>query len=1574
MFSGYSFSTLAQFGVAELGHPRGKLAVDAEGNLYGATGDGGASGYGTLFEIAHGSGAATTLASFDGTNGSTPTTGVTMDSHGNLFGTTEAGGASGSGTVFELVQGSHFITALASFTGPFAPFAAAGAARPTTDAAGNLFGTTSAGGPDHDGTIFEVAHNSGTITTLASFNGTNGAYPTSGVVVDNDGNLFGTTGDGGSYGNGTVFELAHGSSTISALASFNSSTNGYDPEGVILDGGGNLYGATYTGGANDCGNIFEVARNSSAITVLASFNITNGANPLDLVRDGDGNLYGVTEWGGANNRGTLFELSRGAANLTTLATADSSADAGPGSSLILDSGGNLFGIMAAYTNTVPSRAFGLPRGSATINTVFTFPGAPSGIDPSNLVMDAAGNLFGTTADGGDSDNGTVFELAEGSQTIQPLASFSTYYDSSTTGLTLDRSGNLYGTMAYGGLYNDGAVFELARGSGAIAILASFNGENGRDPEGGLFLDGNGNLYGTARYGGTDGAGTVFELSRGSASITALTSFHDTDGSSPVSGVIQDSSGSLYGSTMLGGTADQGTLFELAQGSATVATRASLDYPTSGTSPGDVAVDSAGNVYGTAYWGGSGGQGTTFELDRQNASITTLASFGGGNGANPNGIVLDERGNLYGTTYRGGAGASGTVYEIRRGSRTMLTLCSFNGANGTGPAGLVVDSSGNLFGVTSGRGDPGEEGSIFELSPDGLPLHAGSLAITAAAAHLLNNVLVATFSDDDPAGTPGEYAASVEWGDGDSSANCQVIPDPNIAGQFDVLASKPHPYAQGGTQQVTVTIDDDGGSWAVAHSTANIAPRLNMTFYVDIAAPGPIHDGLSWATAYTNLQDALFVSVSGDRIQLADGTYVPTTGTDRTISFQLKSGVGLYGGYAGYGATNPDARDATGYPTILSGDIGSEGDSSDNSYHVVLCPAGGSAALIDGLTLTAANGLSQGGAVDNEGNLTIDNCAITGNVANDGGGIYNAGTLTLNGCKLTGNAAAYTTVGFSDTGTARGGAIYSLGEVKLNGCVLAGNSAKYASPNLISFSGSGGGGVFNAGSLTATDCNISGNSASIILEANVSTSVDGGGAIYNAGPITLNGCNLTGNSCNNLGGAMFNGTGSPAALTSCWLAGNSGQGGGIYGQFSLANCTVTANSGGGLIVVGTATIDHSAVNGNTGTGIVVGASSGGSALTMTDSTMSGNSGTGVISVASNANLQNCLISGNALGISNQSSLGRTGTMIMNRCTVSGNHAPLGGGGLINQAALTLNDCTISANSSPNAGGILNTGATAVLALNNCAVIGNSGRSGGGILQTLHARALLTGCTITANSASVSGGAIAVNSTAATLGMANSIVWGNSAPTDPEISAAANIAVTYSDVRRGYPGAANIDADPRFRRNPAPGPDGVWGTADDDYGDLQLGPGSPCIDAGDNAAVPATITTDLAGHRRVVDIPGVNDPGVNDPGAIVDMGAYELQFGGSGTTLQLHKKKFAGLSLGTFVDTAFTSPSDFSAVITWGDGTTSAGTIVIDPSGGRFEVLGTQKYKKKGSYNVQISITDAGGARLVLSSTITVGDKD
>jgi len=362
-----------------------------------------------------------------------------------------------------------------------------------------------------------------------------------------------------------------------------------------------------------------------------------------LTFDAKGNLYGVTGGGGSDNQGTIFELRPSAHgwNLTTLHSFDGSNG-----------------------------------------------GSPNG----GLIFDAAGNFYGTSLGGsGFEDGGLVFEMIRKANgwTFNVLYDFCLQYHcpdggGPDSGVILDASGNLYGTTGGGGEYDGGTVFELTRGSDGWGhdLLYSFCSESycrdGQGPIAGLIRHKAGNFYGTTFGGGSYGGGSVFVLQRevGGAWVErVLYSFCSAgfprckDGMRPYAGVVIAGSGDLYGTTEQGGgnTCGEttcGTIFKLTptrSGGWKHTVLYAFPVPSEGSFPtGGVIVDRAGNLYGATVGGGTGGFGVVYKLARQVSGkwkYTVLHEFDGSDGGQPlGGLIFDKKGNLYGTAYN-------VVFEI-----------------------------------------------------------------------------------------------------------------------------------------------------------------------------------------------------------------------------------------------------------------------------------------------------------------------------------------------------------------------------------------------------------------------------------------------------------------------------------------------------------------------------------------------------------------------------------------------------------------------------------------------------------------------------------------------------------------------------------------------------------------------------------------------------------------------------------------------------------------------------------------------------------------------------------------------
>jgi len=360
---------------------------------------------GSVAPCAHGDVTLTTLVSFGGTNGANPGAGLVQGKDGNFYGTTVVGGANGYGSLFQLTPLGTLATLISFDRTNNGANPGAALVQGSDDA---FYGTTEAGGTNAngDGTIFKVMTN-GTLTTLVSFNGTDGARPHAPLVQGQDGKFYGTTELGGSNQDGTAFQMLP-NGTLTSLVSFDN--NGYSPSaGLMQAADGNFYGAAFLGGTNGDGAMFRLATNGALTTLYAFTGGSDGANPCaGLTQGADGKLYGTTFHGGTNGYGTVFKMTTNG-TLTRLASFGGTNGAYPQAALLLASDGNFYGTTksgGAYTNY--GTVFKLTT-NGTLTTLASFNGT-NGTHPLGLVQTLDGGFYGTTADGGTNGYGTVFRF------------------------------------------------------------------------------------------------------------------------------------------------------------------------------------------------------------------------------------------------------------------------------------------------------------------------------------------------------------------------------------------------------------------------------------------------------------------------------------------------------------------------------------------------------------------------------------------------------------------------------------------------------------------------------------------------------------------------------------------------------------------------------------------------------------------------------------------------------------------------------------------------------------------------------------------------------------------------------------------------------------------------------------------------------------------------------------------------------------------------------------------------------------------------------------------------------------
>jgi uncharacterized repeat protein (TIGR03803 family) len=398
--------------------------------------------------------------------------------------------------------------------------------------------------------------------------------------------------------------------------------------------------------------------------------------------------------------------------------------------------------IGAPANTLPSTNVQRRPGTSSERVLYSFTGGDDGGNAaSGVVLDAKGDLYGSTVVGGVYGCGTVFKLMAQASVPWPetvLASFNCYANGKNPhgGVTFDSHGNLDGTTVAGGsggpCASDGCGLVYQLTPTTENVLHSFTaGNDGFGPGSGVAFDRAGNIYGTTPDGGAYSAGVVYEVSRAGHQwnervIHAFSGGKD-GGVGSLGQLLVDASGNLYGLTEEGGAHSAGTVFKLArQGGKRwklTTLYAFAGSPDAASPYGGLVADSTGRLYGTTYYGGANGMGAVFELiPRTHARYRerVLYSFKGGSdgSSSTSTLVFGSSGELYGTTSGGGGSCGcGTIFAVNAASGKERVLHAF-GASGDGAYpyyGLTLDSSGNFYGATVAGGAFGQ-GAVFEFTP------------------------------------------------------------------------------------------------------------------------------------------------------------------------------------------------------------------------------------------------------------------------------------------------------------------------------------------------------------------------------------------------------------------------------------------------------------------------------------------------------------------------------------------------------------------------------------------------------------------------------------------------------------------------------------------------------------------------------------------------------------------------------------------------------------------------------------------------------------------------------------------
>jgi uncharacterized repeat protein (TIGR03803 family) len=705
-----TLTVLHNFGFTNAGveYPDAPVVQGPDGTLYGTTYAGVANVFGCVFKVSTNGTDYTVLKYFTNsvTDGQNPLSGLVLSGN-TLYGTTRNGGPGQAGAVFAINTDGTGFTNLYIFG---SLQSAADGFRPQGNlvlSGSTLYGTTTGGGSSGNGTVFKINTNGTGFTNFYNFTGGNdGVAPQAGLVLSG-GRLYGTTPGSGSGGSGTVFAVNTDGTGFAILYSFsplvnNTNSDGANSQAPLVLSGGTLYGTAQNGGTGGDGTIFAVNTNGTGFTNFYSFTSTlknpligfpgltnsDGATPTAGLILAGNTLFGMTSSGGINSYGTIFSITTNGTGFNVCHTF-----------------GSIGGDGAAQGN---------------------------GLAPGNSFIVSGSTLYGTTPGGGSVGYGTVFEMntnGTGYSIIYNLGPINVGDPQSELVL----SGNtLFGTTRYGGTNNVGTIYAVNTDGTGFTILHSFTGgDDGDTPESRLVLSGS-TLYGTTAGGGVNRGGTVFSINTSGMNFTPLYSFTGgNDGGNPNTGGLILSGGVLYGTTVGGGTNNNGTVFKINTGnssftslysfSATAYCPQENSYTNSdGANPSSGLVLSGGTLYGTANGGGVNGVGTVFAINTGGTGFTNLHSFSqvinstNSDGAGPAAGLVLAGGRLYGSANGGGSYGSGTLFSLNINGTGFTLLHTFT----DGPLGDGGNPSEDmiLFGTTL-IGDDGA-GDVFAINTNG----------------------------------------------------------------------------------------------------------------------------------------------------------------------------------------------------------------------------------------------------------------------------------------------------------------------------------------------------------------------------------------------------------------------------------------------------------------------------------------------------------------------------------------------------------------------------------------------------------------------------------------------------------------------------------------------------------------------------------------------------------------------------------------------------------------------------------------------------------------------------------------
>ncbi len=641
-----NFSTTTSSSTAVGGRPIRGVVIAPNGRLYGTCSNGGLSNVGTLWEYNIATSAFLKKFDFDATTtgkGSTPRGRLLMHTNGNIYGTTQLGGANGNGCIFSYVPGQTTNTKVYNF--PVLPGTATGT-RPICglyQASNSLcYGFTAVGGANGFGTIFSFNTTGNVFVKLHDFATATGRSPLAEFIQAPNGVLYATASGGGANSGGVLFSWTIGSPGSYADLHHMSSADGYSPfSRMIVGSNGLLYGTTSAGGPGDAGVIFSfntTTTNYAPVYYMDSngFSDTWGG----VIEDPNGTLICLAGEGGDGSAGALFRYDLSSFTATALVPFSFSNGSAPRGRLLKASNGLFYGLTSSGGNNSGGVLFSIDPTTSAF-TLLKHLSSATGTVPLGALVEVSGKLYGLCSSGGTTDGGTLFEYTISTNTlvVKIDLSLTTAGTIPQNGLFKASNGKLYGSTSAAGLNGQGTFFEYMPGTTTITKRKDLSVADGSQPLGDVMEASNGLLYGTTSANGSFSKGTIFSFNTGTNVFSTLYHFNGLEGATPGGELLQASNGKLYGAFKEEGLGGSGGIFSWTIAPGTYTEEYDFNTPplnTEGKFPDCSLVQGAdGLIYGTTTQGGTSDLGVIFRFNPIMLSCATLVNFAGAaNGSLP----------------------------------------------------------------------------------------------------------------------------------------------------------------------------------------------------------------------------------------------------------------------------------------------------------------------------------------------------------------------------------------------------------------------------------------------------------------------------------------------------------------------------------------------------------------------------------------------------------------------------------------------------------------------------------------------------------------------------------------------------------------------------------------------------------------------------------------------------------------------------------------------------------------------------------------------------------------------------